>query len=311
MADASSIMAVKAGVDIVQATMNGYGERCGNASLTTQIGNLSLKLGYETITPDNIRRLKWFSAQFNDIANTYGDPMHPYIGKNAFTHKAGMHIDAVAKSSDTMEHIDPELVGSSRKNIISDISGKKAMFQRVQSIIPAVSSDDPRIIGLLDKIKIKELNGYDFAGADASMDLLILKEFGVFKPHFDLIGFKVLIEEPHDDDVSLATMEVEVKGIREINASHGNGPVNALDAAARKTLERFYPILGEMYLTDFKVRVIDSNKATASEVRVVIESSDGTATWSTVGVSDDIINASWKALTDSIEYKLHCSEEII
>ena len=312
MADANTISAVLAGATMVQATLDGLGERCGNANLITTIANLSLKREYQTIPADKISMLTEVSQKFHSIGNVSGDPLAPYVGKNAFAHKAGMHIDGVLKAPSTFEHINPALVGGRRVTVLSDIAGKKAMAAKVHDLFPDVREKDFRIEKILEIVKEKELHGYSFSGADASLDLLVLKALGGFTPHFHLVAFKVMVEEPHTENaVSLATVEIEVDHETALTAAHGNGPVNALDAALRKALERFYPMLNEMYLTDFKVRVIDSQHATASEVRVIIESRDADSVWSTVGVSSDIINASWIALVDSIEYKLHRSKGIL
>ena len=305
MADANTISAIRAGAMGFQATIGGSGERCGNANLFTMIADLTLKLGYDTIPKERIGDLYRANAVFFETANLKELPTVPYVGKHAFYHKAGMHVDAILKAPEAMEHINPELVGAHRETAISDIAGSKAMWERMRRAVPGIQREDPAVAQVLERIKEMELDGYQFEGADASLELLIRRNLGLFCPHFDLIAFKVLVEEPNlHKGVCLATMEIGVKGEVEITAAQGNGPVNALDNAARKALERFYPRLREMYLTDFKVRVLDSQNATASEVRVVIETRDGTSAWSTVGVSADVINASWIALMDSIEYKL-------
>ncbi|MBE5781643.1 MAG: citramalate synthase [Clostridiales bacterium] len=303
MADAVTLCAIMSGAVGFQATISGIGERCGNANLFTTLANLTLKLGYDTVPKENLKKMRAISVAYAEIANVRQLSRAPYVGKHAFYHKAGMHVDVILKAPHAMEHIDPALVGNHRETAISDIAGSRAMWERMRRVAPEISREDPAVKEVLNQIKEMELNGYQFEGADASLELLIRKKLGKFNHHFDLIAFKVLVEEPHSPDVSLATIEIGVGGEIEITAAQGNGPVNALDAAARKALERFYPSLRQIRLTDYKVRVLDTN-ATASEVRVVIETRDDKHTWSTVGVSTDVINASWIALVDSLEYKL-------
>jgi 2-isopropylmalate synthase len=227
------------------------------------------------------------------------------VGFNAFAHKAGMHIDAVAKNPTSFEHIPPDSVGAERAFLISEVAGRTAVLKKIQRIVPDVKKDSPDIKKIVEELKQLEYQGYQFEGADASFELMVLRTLGLHKPFFTLKGFKVIVNEPAaDGEAASAMVHILVDGEEEITAALGNGPVNALDRATRKALERFYPGLSSMVLSDYRVRVLDSKFATAAPVRVLIESSDTNQTWTTVGVSTDIIEASWHALVDSLEYKL-------
>ena len=304
MAVANAIVAVGSGVTHIQGTFVGFGERCGNTMLSTVIGALQAKRDYECVRPENLRMLMNTSFKIAEIANYKLFKSAPFVGRSAFAHKGGMHIDGVCKSPKSFEHIDPETVGNERKFLTSEVAGKSTIISMVQKIAPDIDKNSPETALVIQKLKELEFNGYQFEGADGGFELLVRKTLGKYKPFFELVHFKVIGEQPYDDESASAVVKIIVDGKAEITAAEGDGPVNALDKALRKALEVFYPSLKEAHLTDYKVRVLDSKTATASKVRVLIESSDETDTWTTVGVSKDIIEASWIALVDSIEYKL-------
>ncbi len=305
MAVANAVMAVYAGADNVQGTFTGFGERCGNTTLSTVIANLQLKHDYICIPPENIENLTHVARKISEIANFKLSDIMPYVGKCAFAHKGGMHIDGVSKAPHSFEHIDPSKVGNERKFLTSEVSGRSTILSMIKKIDPSIEKNSPETDLIIKKLKEFEYNGYQFEGAEGGFELLIRKTLGKYKPFFELVNFKTIGEQPYSEGVSAsAVIKVIVDGKAEITAAEGNGPVNALDKALHKALEVFYPALSEVHLTDYKVRVLDGKTATASKVRVLIESSDGVDNWSTVGVSNDIIEASWIALVDSIEYKL-------
>lgn len=305
LAVANSIMAVKAGATQVQGTINGYGERCGNANLCVLIPDLQLKMGYNCIPSNNMKDITALSRFINEIANRPNDERSAYVGRFAFAHKAGMHSDAISKNPKTYEHIDPEIVGNERVFLMSEVSGRSAVIDAIRKVDKNITKDSPETKQILQKLKELEYEGYQYEAAESSFDLVIRKALGQYTPFFELREFKVIVNEPPIQDISSsAIIKINVGNQDEITASEGDGPVNALDRALRKALERFYPEISEMKLTDYKVRVLDSDSATAARVRVLIESTDGDEVWTTIGVSTDIIDASWKALVDSIEYKL-------
>lgn len=309
MAVANSIMAVLAGARQVQGTFNGYGERCGNADLTTLIPNLQLKLGYQCIPLENIKNLTSVSRYISEIANMVPYERAPYVGAFAFTHKAGMHIDAVKKNPISFEHVNPEIVGNKRRIVLSEVAGRSTVVDKIKEIDPTITKDSPQTFEIIEELKRLENEGYQFESAEASFEMLIRKKLGLYEPFFKLKEFKVLIDEPAREKYSSsAIVKIAVDGVNAITAAEGDGPVHALDGALRKALERFYPELKEVHLIDYKVRVLNAETATAAKVRVLIESSDGKDTWTTVGVSSDIVEASWIALVDSLEYKL-CKEK--
>lgn len=306
MADANAVSSVQNGGKMVQFTIAGWGERCGNTNIFTILPNLQLKLGYDCITPEKMKGMVKFAHAFHELANQGIEPGSPYVGFNAFAHKAGMHIDAITKNSKSFEHVDPELVGAKRSFLISEVAGRSAVLKRIQSIVPDVSKDSPAISQIVNKIKEMELQGYQFEGADASFELMVLRELNMHEPYFMLEDFKTMVIEPPRTcgEAASAMVHIKVDGEDEVTAANGNGPVNAIDRAIRKALKRFYPAVEEISLTDYRVRVLDTKFATAAQVRVLIESTDSKDTWTTVGVSADIIEASWQALVDSLEYKL-------
>jgi 2-isopropylmalate synthase len=306
-ADANSIAAVEAGARQVQGTLVGFGERCGNACLATIIPTLQLKLGFSVITADALSHLTLATHSVAEIANVSIPHGTPYIGRSAFTHKGGMHIDGIGKNPRSFEHVDPELVGNERRMLMSEVAGRATILKRIQRYAPDLSKEAPETRQIIDTLKHMEMSGYQFEGAESSFELVIAKHLGQYKPYFVLDHYKTLGERPLMGDPQMshtAVVKVGVDGELAIAVAQGDGPVHALDKALRKVLEDFYPILATVHLTDYKVRVLDSKDASAAKVRVLIETTDGENSWSTVGVSTDIIEASWMALVDSIEYKL-------
>ncbi len=304
LAVANSVLAVLAGATHVQGTFNGIGERCGNASLSSIIGNLQGKLGYRCIPDERLELLTPISRRLADIANLTLPAGEPFVGTSAFSHKAGMHVDAMKKRASTYEHIDPSTVGNDRRFLISEISGRNAVMDVVRRIDPDVDKNSPVVSRILERMKDMEYKGYQFEGAAASQDLLVCKELGIYEPFFRLEKLRISSEQPMIGEYSAYSyIKILVDGVDEVTAAEGAGPVNAMDRALKKAMEVFYPELAELRLTDYKVRVLNA-EATASCVRVLIETTDGTDIWTTVGVSTDILEASWLALVDSIEYKL-------
>ncbi len=306
---ANTLIAVDAGAVHVQGTFNGIGERCGNADLSAIIPSLQLKGDYACIggQMETLRRTAFAIAEISNISLPNS---RPYVGESAFAHKGGMHIDGVDKVSRSFEHVDPETVGNSRRFLLSEVSGKKAVLLKIADIAPDLTKNDAKTAEILSKLKEMEHEGYQFEAADASFALMVTRVLGRFTPHFSLNMYKTSGEfPPPDGEMSAsALIKIEVGGRTETTAALGNGPVNALDLALRKALCVFYPILSDVYLVDFKVRVLDTGSATGSRVRVLIESTDGERRWTTVGASTDIIEASFIALVDSLEYKLWMEE---
>jgi len=306
MAVANSIIAVQAGAVHVQGTFNSYGERCGNANLSSIIPNLKIKLGVDCISEEQLRKLTDVSRLISELANLAHDERQPYVGKSAFAHKGGMHIDAVRKNPRSFEHIEPELVGNERRIMISEQAGKSAILEKLEREYSYLSKGSLEVQKVFEKMKEAEQEGYQYEAAEASFQLLTHKTLNRYQPFFELMGFRLIIEKFSEYEMpSEATIKVcEPNGVIEHTAADGDGPVNALDKALRKALEKFYPSLKEVHLTDYKVRVLDTKAGTGAKVRVLIEASDGEETWGTVGVSENIIQASWEALVDSLEYKL-------
>ncbi len=301
---ANSIMAVKMGATMVHGTINGYGERCGNANLCSLIPNLKLKLGVDCLDDKKLSKLTEVSRYVSEIANLPPLDNMPYVGRSAFAHKGGIHVSAVQKIPKTYEHVEPEQVGNLRRILISELSGKGAILSKAKSYNLDLSKDTPETEKILKMLKEAENQGYQYEGAEASFELLMNKALGHYKPFFKLEGFRVIVDAKDGELKAEATIKVEVGGKKEHTAAEGNGPVNALDNALRKALEKFYPVLKTVHLSDYKVRVINAEKATAAKVRVLIQSRDDKTSWGTVGVSENIIEASWIALVDSLEYKL-------
>ena len=305
MATANSIVAVQAGASQVQGTLLGFGERCGNANLSTIIPSLQLKLGVPCIPQDEIMHLTQRARELASIANLDLPAWMPYVGENAFAHKAGMHAAGVLKSPRSFEQVDPYLVGNTRRFPASEMSGRAVVLEKIKEVFPDVRVDSQEAKELLQELKELESRGYQFEGADASFQLLVRKRLMPFAPFFQLMYYHIYTDYSDGQDKGAsATVKVRVGGEIQLMAAEGNGPVNALDQALRKALEIFYPVLSQVKLTDYKVRVLDSKSATAAGVRVLITSTDGEDTFTTVGVSGDVVAASWKALEDSMEYLL-------
>ncbi len=302
LAVANSLAAVESGATMVQGTINGFGERTGNANLCSIVPNLALKMGKELNVKD-LSGLTPLSRFLNETLNIIGDPKLPYVGRSAFAHKAGIHVSAMLKNEQSYEHIDPSLVGNKRRILVSELSGTASVLAKLKDLGIDAEKESGRSI--LEKIKVLESEGFQFEGADASFELLVRRLRDGQKPPFKLEGFRIFVDVSGSNISSEASIKViDSSGRMEHTAANGNGPVNALDIALRKALERFYPEIGQVRLADYKVRVIDGKDATAAAVRVLITSTDGASTWTTVGVSPNIIEASLMALLDSMEYKL-------
>ena len=302
-ATANTAAAVRAGAVHVQGTINGLGERCGNANLCAVIPTLALKLGLEALSPERIRTLTEVSRFVFEICNVAPVPNMPYVGESAFAHKAGQHVDALRKNHRTYEHVDPEFVGNERRFLISELSGKSNVLAELEKA--RIAQDKELAKRILLRVQEMENEGYQFEAADASFDLLVKRVMGTFVSSFELIKYHVDVEKRRTGElVTEATVKLRVGNEEEHVVAEGDGPVNALDAALRKSLERFYPSIKEVHLFDYKVRVVNAGAGTAARVRVIIESRDKSSIWGTVGVSENIIEASWLALRDSVEYKL-------
>src|SRR3989449_9915205 len=307
---ANPLAAVSEGVEQVQGTINGFGERCGNANLVSIIPSLVLKMGVDCIPEAHLRELRDVSRFVSELANRKPWTSQPYVGDSAFAHKGGMHVSAVLKHPETYEHIDPQAVGNHRRVLVSELSGKSNVLWKAREYGIDLDQATPDSRRILDRLKALEDEGFQFEGAEASFELLMERALGRLRPYFELDAYRVIVEEQNASGapVAEATVRVRVKGILEHTAAAGNGPVNALDHALRKALEEFYPNLKEMRLLDYKVRILHDSNATAAKTRVLITSGDAQETWGTVGVADNIIEASWQALVDSVEYKLRRDE---
>jgi 2-isopropylmalate synthase len=304
-AEASSCLAVLEGAVQVQGTINGLGERCGTANLCTIIPNLQLKRGIKLVTDQQLKMLTTTSVFVTEISNITPNIRLPYVGEAAFSHKAGAHADGVRKNRHSFEHVSPESVGNQRQFVISDQAGASTILEKLATIQPGLDKTDPSVKILLAKIKDLESNGYQFEAADASFELIAREVLGQFKEPFKVLGFRVIEEQRENGEIfSEATIKIQEQNQFEHTAAEGDGPVNALDNALRKALVKLYPSLQKVKLDDFKVRVLEGTDGTAAKVRVLIESSDGQSIWGTVGVSTNIIEASWLALIDSMKYKL-------
>ncbi len=304
-ADANSILSVDKGAVMVQGTINGYGERCGNADLCTIIPSLEIKLGKDCLGKGNLKHITSLSRFVSETANQIADNHQPFVGHNAFAHKGGMHASGVSKLPEAFEHIKPDLVGNTRKILISELSGKKSIILKARELGIDLEQDSETVGRILDTIQNLEHKGYQFEAADGSFELLVREAGGKKKQFFTLESFRVLNEKTKDGSMlSEATVKIHIGEQRIIATAEGNGPVNALDGALRNAIQSCYPGLSSIELTDFKVRVLNQKQGTAAVVRVLIESSDGEKTWGTIGVSENIIEASWQALEDSIIYGL-------
>jgi len=302
MGVANTLAAVRAGAVHVQGTINGVGERTGNADLCSVIPNLQVKLGYECIPPAKLSSLVEISRFLYEIANTIPVDSQPFVGKNAFAHKGGVHVNAVVKNPRTYEHIDPETVGNTRRIPVSELSGRSNILERLKQY--NLEDRPEKVKEILRRVQKNESLGYQYEAANASFELLTKKILGEDRSFFSLEGFRVIVEKRNGNVITEATVKIKVGEKTHLTAAEGDGPVNALDIALRKALEKFYPELRHMHLTDYKVRVINASAATAARVRVVIESAYKSDVWGTVGVSENLIEASWIALVDSINYML-------
>ncbi len=311
LAVATSLEAIRAGAAHLQGTINGYGERTGNANLCTIIPTLELKLGVRTVPEGALKQLRALSLFMDDLVNVRHDGKAPYVGESAFSHKAGMHVNAVQKNPRTFEHIPPETVGNERRILISEGSGASSVLLKAIEMGVDLKKSSPEVKDVLESLKALEREGYAYEAADASFRMLVQKVLNKHKSFFELEGFRVIVEKigAHGGCVSEASVKVRVGGEVEHRVAEGDGPVNALDRALRKALTRFYPQIEKVQLMDFSVRILDPQEATAAKARVIIESGDGEETWGTVGVSGNIIEASWEALVDSVEHKLFREEE--
>jgi 2-isopropylmalate synthase len=292
---ANALIAVQGGARLVQGTMNGYGERCGNANLVSILPALQLKMGYDCIEPERLRRLTEVAHLVDELCNVTPNPNQPYVGVNAFAHKGGMHVAGVSRDARTFEHVDPAEVGADRRVLVSELSGKGTVQARA-------AVDDGTAGRVVERVKELENRGYQFEAADGSFDLLIRKESGDYEPLFRLEAWRVIAEKREDGKVQTeATIKIWVDGERYVRTAEGNGPVNALDRALRGAIGERYPHLRDIELVNYKVRILDERKGTAAVTRVLLDASDGADTWGSIGVSENIIEASWEALVDSLE----------
>ena len=310
---ANSVVAVECGIVQVQGTINGFGERCGNANLCSIIPAIKLKMKKDCISDQQLKTLREASHFVYELANLSPHKHQAYVGKSAFAHKGGVHVSAIQRHPETYEHIRPELVGNSTRILVSDLSGKSNILAKAEEFNINLDSKDPVTQEILEEIKDMENRGFQFEGAEASFELMMKKALGTHRNYFQVIGFRVLDEKRTEEQkpTAEATVRIKVGGKIEHTAAEGHGPVNALDNALRKALEKFYPKLKEVKLHDYKVRVLPAGQGTASSIRVLIECGDKSSRWGTVGVSDNIIDASYQALIDAIDYKLHKSEEAV
>jgi 2-isopropylmalate synthase len=303
---ANSLAAVQAGAVHVQGTVNGYGERCGNANLVTIIPNLQLKLGHDCLTDVQLASLTGAAHWFDELLNFTPNPDEPYVGRNAFAHKGGMHVAGVAADPSTFEHIDPDVVGNRREVLISELSGKGTVHARARDA--GIALDDGSAARVIERVKEHEHRGYHYEAADGSFELLLRKETGDYEPLFRLESWRAIVEKRADGRVETeATIKIWVDGERYVRTAEGNGPVNALDRALRDALGEIYPQLRDIDLVNFKVRILDETKGTGAVTRVLLDASNGDAVWGSIGVSENIIEASWEALVDSLEYGMQVS----
>ncbi|HLK61386.1 MAG TPA: citramalate synthase, partial [Chthonomonadaceae bacterium] len=302
---ANALAAIQEGAMHVQGTINGYGERCGNCNLIPVVASLRLKLGYDCLLPNSLEHLTGLSQYVDEIANLSPDTRRPYVGKSAFAHKGGVHADAVLKGA-SYEHINPEAVGNSRRLLVSELAGGSSIAGKASEYGFDLNRKSPQTRALLNAVAEREHEGYSYEGAEGSFELLLMQSVGTFRQLFELKGFRCIVEKRGEDSepITEATVKLVVDGVEKLTVAEGDGPVHALDGALRKALIEAFPELGSIRLTDFKVRVVNTREGTAAKVRVIIDSADGDQAWSTVGVSTNMIEASWHALVDSILYGL-------
>lgn len=305
---ANAIAAVMEGAGMVQGTINGYGERCGNANLCSLIPNLQLKLGFECLSEEELTRLSETSRFVSEVANLAPDEHAPFIGRSAFAHKGGIHVSAVQRNPLTYEHVQPERIGNRRRIVISEQSGLSNVLSKARNFGIELDKQHPVSREILQKLKDLEHQGYQFEAAEASFELLVREALGQRQRFFDLKGFQVHCDKSSGDCSALATIKVAVNGTDILEAAEGNGPVSALDAALRKALVNFYPELGQFHLADYKVRILDSKAGTSAKTRVLVESANGHQRWTTVGVSPNILDASYQAVVEGLEYGLMLQE---
>ncbi len=307
---ANSLAAVEAGARMVQGTINGYGERTGNANLVSILAGLQLKMGFECVSDEQLRLLTETAHFVDELTNTAPDADQPYVGRNAFAHKGGMHVAGVQADPRTFEHMDPKLVGNSRDVLISELSGKGSVLSRAEGA--GIELDAGAAKRAVEHIKEREHRGYHYEAADASFELLLRREAGSYQPLFRLESFRVITEKRADGRVETeATIKIWIEGRRYVRTAEGNGPVHALDSALRDAIGELHPHLADIELTDFKVRILDSHHGTGAVTRVLLDSSDGQQAWGSIGVSENVIEASWEALVDSLEYAFQPSFERI
>ncbi len=306
---ANSLAAVRLGATQVQGCVNGYGERTGNADLCAAVPNLSLKMGVRTIPAERLERLTPVAHHIAELVNIAPDPKQPYVGASAFAHKAGLHTSAIARAPDAYEHISPDSVGNGTRFVVSELSGRSTLQLKANEL--GLDMDAPALTDVLTRLKDLEHRGFHFEVADGSLELLMRDAGGWKQPFFALESFRVSVEHRANGEFTTeATVKIHVDGERVIRTAEGNGPVNALDAAVREAIGSKFPALAELHLTDYKVRVLDTDKGTGAVTRVLLDTTDGNETWSTIGVSTNIIEASWQALNDSLVYGLlHSSDE--
>jgi 2-isopropylmalate synthase len=306
---ANSLTAVRCGATQVQGTINGYGERCGNANLVTVIANLQLKLGYECLTPEQLASLTPTAHFIDELLNFSPDPDQPYVGRNAFAHKGGMHVAGVTVDPRTFEHVDPDLVGNSREVLVSELSGKGTVHSLAADA--GIEIDDAAAARVVKRVKELEHGGYQYEAADGSFELLLRKETGVYEPLFRLESWRAIVEKRADGRVETeATIKIWVDGERYVRTAEGNGPVNALDRALRDALVAIHPHLADIDLVNFKVRILDESKGTGAVTRVLLDASDGDTVWGSIGVSENVIEASWEALVDSLEFGMQVGRRV-
>jgi 2-isopropylmalate synthase len=298
---ANSLAAVEAGARMVQGTMNGYGERTGNANLASILPALQLKMGYEVVEPEGLRLLTETSHFVAELLNVHPDPDQPYVGRNAFAHKGGMHVAGVQADARTFEHVEPGQVGNSRDVLVSELSGKGSVLSEAEDAGIELDADAAK--RALERVKEREHRGYHYEAAGASFELLLRRESGQYAPLFRLESFRVIVEKRANGKVETeATIKIWVEGNRYVRTAEGNGPVNALDRALREAIGDLHPHLADIELSDYKVRILDSHQGTGAVTRVLLDSTDGHRTWGSIGVSENIIEASWEALVESLEY---------
>ncbi|WP_242720353.1 citramalate synthase [Microcoleus vaginatus] len=304
VAVANALAAVREGVTMVQGTINGYGERCGNANLCSLIPNFQLKLGHNCIEDEQLVRLTQVSRSISEIVNLAPDDHAPFVGLSAFAHKGGIHVSAVEKNPLTYEHLEPEKIGNRRRIVISDQAGLSNVLAKARTFGMDLDRKNPACRQILEKLKDLESQGYQFEGAEASFELLMREALEQRPPWFEIKGFQVHCDKVGEDCTALATVKLSVNGTNILEAAEGNGPVSALDAALRKALVNFYPAIAHFYLTDYKVRILDSGSGTSAKTRVLVEFSNGQDRWTTVGVSGNILDASYQAVVEGLEYGL-------